>query len=336
MNRFEHYVDPELLFGLYGNNPVGEMLSVEVGAHGMQVYLYLLSFFSEGENVHFDSSESSVEGIVYLRIPLPDILTNLDCTFDQLEHWLGALVGSNIVSGWEVSQDESEDFGFLEVDIGIHGPGWLSLDIEQLDIWEEPTQSFDVKRDKVEDDGWGNRMEEFEDQKEKTLSQTNQSIQNRIDKIKSRGQDKPSSPEEFEEGYKNNKIGLIHCYADIYYGIVGTSPPSLYTETGKPGKRAYKLFSIVDNWGIDVAFDYLDWIAGNWDLVTEHTHIEGPPKVSSVVYMSNDLCPYIKAGKSPVKGIGIDESKKGMAEYDGTEEESSKDDFFNSLPDGVG
>lgn len=336
-----NHLDVDTLLGLVGKNPRDEMPVDDVGYSAVVLYLYLIAHFEEEDRLTvFEGGGQS--GRVLIHIPLPDVLTQMSCGIDQIESWLGSLSSFGWIGGWNIIEG-GDEFPFVAVEVGTYRPGSIQFDIETLSIWDDVDQKDRIEREQS-DSQWDDRLSEFEEQKEKTLEETNKHIEKTKQKIRDRGQHKSGNKDPKpsylnEDGsYKRNKIGFMHKYANAYYSVVGTKPKGLYRDTGEPDKKAYKLFTIVDEYGIGTAFDFIDWVAEHWEMCKEHKNIDGPPNPGTLSWLKDDICPYIDAGKSPAMGLGLSKTKgSSTPEYEGDNiTEYERDEFFEDLPDGIG
>jgi hypothetical protein len=332
--------DIDTLLGLVGKNPRGEMPVDDVGYSSTVLYLYLLGQFDESNELTvFEGSGKS--GRVLVHILLPDVLTQMSCDIEQLEAWLGSLKSFEWIGDWSII-DSNDSPPFVAVEIGTYRPGEVNFDIEYLPIWDDVEHREKIDREQS-DDQWDDRLSRYEDQRKETLEKTNQEINKTRSKIRRRGQHQSSNKSSRsyldEDGnYKRNKIGLLHKYANAYYGLVGTKPRNLYKSSGEPDKGAYKLFTIVDQWGIDTAFEFISWTIRNWETVKAQKNIDGPPNPKTLAWLKDDLCPYIDAGRTPLEGVGSTSSNNDSTpEYDGDNDtQDEREEFFDELPDGIG
>jgi hypothetical protein len=128
----------------------------------------------------------------------------------------------------------------------------------------------------------------------------------------------------------------------MYRVVVGTDPPDLY-KNGKPASNAYKIFQVADDYGIDIAFEYITWMRKQWEQLKQTKSISSPPNPSVVSGLRDDVCPYLKAGKDPIaKMEGASNGGRNSmdeSEYDGDSERDDSlvdDDFTDNLPEGWG
>lgn len=340
-------VDIDTVLGLYGDNKSGRIPAMEVGFQDASVYLYLLAKFKKDDEYRYIARVENEANTLLVSVKIPDITTELSIDWSELRSVLGNLEGADWIGDWyELIEPEP---GILRVSIGEAGIGYSQLYVSELPAFymgdEQPSRS---SRDIESDDSWGDREKQFEEVLEGSIEKSEKTRKKKRKRIRERGQHKRSSnqPDHLRDdgSYKRNKKGLVHHYVDMYRVIVGTDPPNLY-KNGKPSSNAYKIFQIADDYGVDIAFEYITWIRKQWEQLKQTKSISSPPNPSVVSGLRDDVCPYLKAGKDPIAEMesASHGGKHSMqeSEYDANQdrerdEELVGDDFTDDLPEGWG
>lgn len=119
---------------------------------------------------------------------------------------------------------------------------------------------------------------------------------------------------------KFTKFGLYSLYVRLYTELMGHEPPSVFNGS-RPGKGAGQLNTIVDDYGLPVAYEYVRLLFHNWEEVSIISKTVDLPVPSVVANLRHKICPYIKDGSEDPLGDYRETTEKVRPSYGGKSNE---------------
>jgi hypothetical protein len=98
-----------------------------------------------------------------------------------------------------------------------------------------------------------------------------------------------------ERKARKTKMGLYRLFIRLYADAFGFDPPNVLRD-GRPAAGAGQLNHIVKDYGLDVAYVYVEQMVGRWDEVKVILGQSTPPVPGKLAAMRHDVCLFIQRG----------------------------------------
>lgn len=128
--------------------------------------------------------------------------------------------------------------------------------------------------------------------------------------------------------YPMNKPGLYRLYSDLYFEMFKVDAPNIF-RNGRPGKGAGQLNHIVDDYGIEVAHEYVALAMNRWDEISQILGSTTQPVPAMLASLRHDICVFVQQRVSDP----VDSFRKRRQEVRPNFSEKKREDHRQSIND---